>query len=248
MQGILNFKLANKSIHKSAMEYLDMEEYVDSRDLHNRTKCEANSQIDEPNLISMTKLIYNPDHNVELGQEDKQKNDEQEPSFNYIIDSNALDNVDLSNKHTSDKVDMIDYNNNNAEEWNYNELEHASKVKILDQNERIDSFKPERIYNPEAKKPGFLVIEHYKSEDKYTNTPEYMPNQQTPIKQQNDKQESDTTNKLEYVYFDKSESEEESEGKLKVKQSDKMDYAQGPMYEMEKTQVKDKSKLKPTHL
>lgn len=250
-QSLLSFKLLNRSMHKSAAEHLDLEEYIASIDLKNRTKYAAISQVDQRDLNKETTFVYNSDHNDELSQGDKLKIDEQESSFNYVIDSNALGNVDSSIKHTSAKVGGIDYNNNNLNQGNYNELDHASKSqpKVADQNERIDNVNPEYISKLEAKKPGFLVAEQLKSQEKDSFTPEHVFNQQTQIKQQNYKLESNNLNKVEYVYFDKSESDEEKENldKSKVIQSDKsekVDYVQVPMYEMEKTVDKDKSKFR----
>lgn len=248
-QNLLNFKLSNRSLHKSALEYLDLEEYVDNMHLKNRTKCAADTQFDPPDLIRMSKFIYN--HNNELGQGDKLKEDKHGSSFNNIIDPYSLDNVDSIIKHTSDKVDVLDYNNNNVDKWNYNdeitnynELEHKGKAKLADQNERINNDKPEYIFNPEAKKPGYLVIEHLKSQETYTDTPEYRSNQHAQVKRDKG---SENLNKVEYVYFDKSESDEENEDdKTKPNKTDKTDYVQVPIYEMEKTLVKDKCKLK-TH-
>lgn len=244
-QSLLHFKFTKRNVKKSALEYLDLEEYTNNMDLKNRTKCAANSQFDQPDFVKMTKLIYNPDHNVELGQGDNLKEGEQGSVFNYITQSNSLDNADSSIKHASDKIDVIDYNNNNVDEWNYNQLEHASKVKIGDLNKRIDNLKPEYILNPVAKKPGFLVVEQLKSQEKYTNTPEYRSNQRTQFKQKSYKDESKNINKLEYIYFDKSDSDEENEydEKMKQKQINKTDYSQMPVYDMEKTLVKDKSKF-----
>lgn len=237
--SLLNFKLANISTHKSAVDYFNIEEYIDSMDLKNRTKCAANSQFDPPNLIRMTNFPYDSDNNVELGQGDNLKNDEQELSFNHIINSNSEGYVDSSNKHTSDKI--------NVYEWNYNELGH--KVKFTDRNERTDNIKSEYTFKSEVKNPGFLVMEYLESQEKVTNAPEYRSHQQTQIKQKTYKYESENINKVEYVYFDKSESDDEHEDddKIKRKKIDKMDYVQVPMYEMEKPLVKDKSKLKTNH-
>lgn len=246
---LLNLKLVNRSMHKSALEYLDLQEYIDNTDSKNRTKCAAISQVDQQDLDKISKFVYNSDHNDELAQGDKLNKDEQESSFNYIIDSNSLDNVDSSTKLTTDKVDVMDYNNNNVDEWNYNEQEHASKQKVADQNERIDIVKSAYLSKPEAKKPGFLVVDQLKSNEKYTYMPEYAFTQQTQIRQQHNKLESENINKVEYVYFDKSESDEAKEYDDKNKETafdklEKMDYLQVPMYEMEKTVVKDKCKLK----
>lgn len=243
-QSIVNFKLLNRSMHKSALEYLDMEEYIDSMDLKNRTKCAANSQFEQPGLITISKFIDNSDHNVELDEGVNLKKDEQRSSFNYIIDSNSLSNVDLSIKHIFDKVDVVDYNNNNVNECNYNELLHVSKTKVADENERIDNINSEYIFNMEAENPGILVIEHLNSQEKHTNTPDYSSNQQTQIKQQSYNHDSDNINKVEYTHIDKSESDEKHEDKIKRTQNNIIDYLHVPEYEMKKTLVKDKSKLK----
>lgn len=239
----LNFKLANENTNKNVMDYLNMEEYIDSMDLKNRTKYTANLQFEKLDLIRIKKFIHNSNHDVEQGQGDNLKNDEQEFSFKNIIDSNFLDEIDSSTKHATDKINVIDYNN-----WNYNDQQQASKPKLAKQNEPIDNTKSEYIFNFEASKPGIFVIEHAKNHETYTNTPEYRFNQQTHIKHKTYKHELEDINKLEYIYFDKSESEDEIEDndKNKHKHTDKVDYIQVPMYEMEKTPAKEKSKLKHT--
>lgn len=69
--SFLNFRLVNRSMHKNALEYLDMEEYINGMDLKNRTKCAANYQFEQPDLFRSAKVIYNSNHNIVLSQEDK---------------------------------------------------------------------------------------------------------------------------------------------------------------------------------
>ncbi|XP_026324952.1 uncharacterized protein LOC113233931 [Hyposmocoma kahamanoa] len=222
-----------------------MEDYIDSMDLKNRTKYTANLQYDQLDLIRIKKFIHDSNHDVEQGQGDNLKNDEQEFSFKNIIDSNFLDEIDSSIKHSTDKINVIDYDSNNVNDWNYNDQQHASKPKLAEQNEPIDNTKSEYIFNLEARKPGIFVIEHVKNRETYTNTPEYRFNQQTHSKHKTYKHELEDINKLEYIYFDKSESEEEIEDndKNKHKHTDKVDYIQVPMYEMEKTPSKEKTNV-----
>lgn len=110
------------------------------------------------------------------------------------------------------------------DEWNYNEMEQTSQAKFADQNERIDNIKPEHIFKTESKKPGFLVIEHIKSQETQIEQKTYQAYLERSISESND--------------------ENKSNDEIKQKETDIMDYVQLSMYEMENAPVKDQSKLK----
>lgn len=208
-----NFKLVKENKSRNVVNYSNMEDHRDCTNLKSRMKHAANPQLKKSELDSLTKFVYDPSHNVEQGQGDK---------FTKVIDSKSLDTVDSDIRHAPGKINIIDYSNDKVGQWNYNELEHASKEK--------------------ANKAEFLVTESY---EKNANTPENRLGQQTPIEPKTYKHGSENINKLEYAYFDKSESDEETEDddKIKHKPIDKVDYVQVPMYEIEKTSGKKKSKL-----
>lgn len=247
-QSFLNLKFGNRSMHKCALEYLDMEEYIDSMDLKNKTKCALSSQLDQQEFLKMSKFISDSENNNKLPQGDILANDEQESSLGYSIDSNSLDNVDVNSQHSTNKVNAIDYNNNNVDERSYKDLEHASQANVADQNESIDIIQPEHIFSTEVKMPGFHVLEDYKSHNNNTSTAQINFNHQTQVKQQNYKHESENINQPEHIYFDKLEYNKKYEpDKKKRKQVGEMFFFEMPMTDIEKSHVTDTSELKPSY-
>lgn len=229
---LLNINLTSRHVHKSAVNNFNMDEYKDDMGLKNRTKCEANSQFDELENIPLTTIVYDYSHNVELGQGDTLKKDEQELSMYNIFDAAYLDKVDLRNEHTSTTTN---YNHYNVHEWDYSE--HTSKIKYRNQNKLTASSESEYIFYPEGQTPESVVVEPVKNQETFTNMPEYRFNPQTQMHK--------IINNYEYVY-EKSQSDEENENdnKIKNKHTDTTDYIQMPKFETEQTLVKDRSKLK----
>lgn len=210
--------LANRHVHKRAVDYINMEEYEDEMELENRTKGTVNPPFNQPELNPMTTFIPNYNHNFELGQGDTLKNKDLELSLYNVFDKDYSDNA-----HSNIKLatTVPHHNYYNADEMNYNG--HTSKVKLANKNELIDNNKLDYLFYPEVRNLRMLK-------------------QQTKIKQKISKYKSENIKKFEYMY-DELVSDEENE-KNKNKPTDIMDYMQMTDYKTEQTPVKVKCKLK----
>lgn len=109
-KNLLNFKLANRSMHIGAVDYLDVEELKESMELKNITKCAVNSQ---------QAYIYNADHDNEMDQGDQLRN---------YMNSSSLGKIVLRHNHDSMKRNTINYDYGKLYKSNPSQLEDTNKA------------------------------------------------------------------------------------------------------------------------
>lgn len=185
-----------------------MKQYKDGMDFKNRFKRTPNHQID-----------YYDD--FEWNKDAMFENDEQEHPF---------DNLD---SRTRGSLNYINDNNEYVGQWDYRKLDNVGYAKLPTLKKHLVNTQPKYTLDLEVKKPDFLVVEHFKSKEKY-NIPKYSPDLQ--IKKISPKYESENMKIPKFIYlYNQSESGEVKKYDIETKQVH--------MPEMEKTQAKNKSKL-----